>query len=887
MLRFLNDSARALGPARVFFALFACFVWSCSESGSNQTGSGSGASGSATGSDTTTSGSATGGTDVTTGPGTGTGGASGAGGTGLSPDGGPPMVDDPSPRNKFNFNVGWKFIKQDVVGAQAPAFNDASWADVSTPHTYNDIDTYSHVGTGTRDGEKDMWTGKTWYRKHFTIPAEYADRKVFIEFEAVRQRGRVYINGVDVGMSENGFVPFGFDLTPHVKFGQDNVLAVMCDNTFPMNAEGSPDLLTWHNSHWHPNFGGIVENVFLHLTDKVHVTLPLYANLKTTGVFAFASNVTNTSAEITVQAEAANEDTAAKTVDFSAKVVDAEGAEVLTLSDQQSVAAAGKLTFNKKATLMSPKLWEPTNPYLYRVQVTLKADGMTRDVTSVPLGIRYWRFDVAQGFFINGKHVKLHGWGQKPTNSWAGLGAATPDWMHEYTMRMQKTANSNFMRWAHCAGSPGNLRFSDKYGIVVLQPGVDAEGDATGAAWTVRSNAYRSMIVYFRNNPSILIWEGGNQAVMTSVPHITEIQQITRMLDPTRTFAFRRESPTLAQYFDISIGTQAGNDAPSLPVVEGEYGRWESPRRVWDKFSPPTFGYNIAAADMQAGYAQDTEQFAVDQVIDWATLASAAHSGGANFHFSDEPTHKRVYIEVARNSGEVDAVRLPKEAYWAVKAMWSEQPQVHIVGHWSYPANTTKDINVISNCDSVELFVNGTSIGKNSTPANKYLFLFPAVKWAAGSIKAVGSKAGANVAEQEKRTAGAPAKIRLTATTGPDGFRADGADVAMIDVEVLDTDGNRCSTDQARIDFEMTGPGVWRGGYNSGKANSTNNTYLDTECGLNRVFVRSTRTAGTITIRARRDGSTIMPAEIKVDSLPVHVDGGLSRLMPAAYSSPP
>ena len=116
-----------------------------------------------------------------------------------------------------------------------------AWASVSTPHTFNDVDTYSHLTKSEADGEKAMWTGKTWYRKHFTVPADLANRKVFVEFEGVRQRGRVYINGVDVGMSESGFVPFGFDLTPNVKFGQDNVLAVVCDNTFPMNAEGSSD----------------------------------------------------------------------------------------------------------------------------------------------------------------------------------------------------------------------------------------------------------------------------------------------------------------------------------------------------------------------------------------------------------------------------------------------------------------------------------------------------------------------------------------------------------------------------------------------------------------------------------------------------------------------
>jgi beta-galactosidase len=240
-----------------------------------------------------------------------------------------------------------------------------------------------------------------------------------------------------------------------------------------------------------------------------------------------------------------------------------------------------------------------------------------------------------------------------------------------------------------------------------------------------------------------------------------------------------------------------------------------------------------------------------------------------------------VFVEVARATGEVDANRLPKEGYFASKAMWSEEPQVHIIGHWNYTATTTKDVNVVSNCDAVELFVNGISLGRNATPTNTYLFVFRGVRWASGTIRAVGYRGTTMAAEQEKTTAGDPFQLRLTATTGPDGFRADGSDVAIVDVEVLDQSGNRCPTDQARVDFTISGPGVWRGGYNSGKANSTNNTYLDTECGINRVFVRSTATAGDVTVSASRAG--LVPASVKIASMAVQLSDGLSRTMPAVY----
>src|SRR5208283_2472037 len=211
--------------------------------------------------------------------------------------------------------------------------------------------------------------------------------------------------------------------------------------------------------------------------------------------------------------------------------------------------------------------------------------------------------------------------------------------------------------------------------------------------------------------------------------------------------------------------------------------------------------------------------------------------------------------EVCRVSGKIDAVRLPKEAYFAERVMQNEKPDLHIIGHWTYPANTTKTMNVIANhVDGVELFVNNSSKGKITQPQNGYLYAFPNIAFTPGTIKAVGYKAGEAVAQQELKTAGAPAAIKLTLHTAPQGLRADGEDVALIDFEVVDAGGERCPTDDARVDFtwksvgrtvSATGPAIWRGGYNSGKVHSINNLYLNTECGINRVAMRSPLMPGT------------------------------------------
>ncbi|MGA2053589.1 MAG: DUF4982 domain-containing protein, partial [Opitutales bacterium] len=265
--------------------------------------------------------------------------------------------------------------------------------------------------------------------------------------------------------------------------------------------------------------------------------------------------------------------------------------------------------------------------------------------------------------------------------------------------------------------------------------------------------------------------------------------------------------------------------------------------------------------------------------------AHAKWAAYASIYFSDSNADGRQdSSEVCRVSGKVDSVRLPKEAYYAYRVMQNDQPDIHIIGHWTYPANTTKTMYVVSNCSSVELFVNGTSVGKVDQPTNGYLFAFPNIAWAPGEIKAVGSNNGTEACEDKLTTAGAPKAIKLTPILGPKGLQADGSDVALIDVEVVDDKGERCPTDEARVDFTCTGPGIWRGGYNSGIVDSTNNLYLNTECGINRVAVRSTATPGTITVTATRDG--LQSASVDIVSNPVTIADGLETDPPQVLPGP-
>ena len=780
---------------------------------------------------------------------------------------------------RLNFDPDWKFTKSDPPGAAAPDFDDSAWTAVSLPHTFNDIDTFDDWSTPNHVGEMKQWAGRTWYRKTFAASPAWRGQKVFIEFEAVRQVAEVYCNGKLLGTSKTGFIPFGFDLTGCLQFGGKNVIAVMSDNTFTQETDMAKIILTdlpWNSPHWHPAHGGIYRNVYLHVVDPLHISLPLYSFLQTAGPYVYATDISAASAKLNVEVPVQNERLSAVTAEIAVRVVDRLGKTVVDIAAQrQPIAAGASALATLSGTIANPELWEPAWPYLYRVQIEVRAAGKTVDSQEIPFGIRSARFDVNSGFFINGHHLKLHGWGQKPTDEWPGLGAALPDWMHFYTLAMMKDAGGNFVRWGHCAGSAAMLDAGDRLGIIAEQPGVDGEGDAHGDAWTIRAAAFRDMILYFRNHPSILIWEGGNQKV--SHDHAKELRGYMDQYDPHggRVYAHRRADQVTAEYMDIGIGTEGGREIARLPVVEGEYDREESPRRVWDDYSPPNFGYPEAKGQT---YQLTSEQYAVNQVAQFVKKVGAPnHSGGANWIFSDSTSGGRDAAEVARAGGEVDGVRLPKEAYYVCKVMFRDDPQVHIIGHWTYPAGTKKNVYVTSNADSVELFVNGRSLGKGEI-SNRYLFTFRDVAWEPGDIKAVASAGGKVVATESKHTVGPPVALRMTAVPTPGGWRADGSDIALIDVEAVDAKGDRCPTFQQRVDFTVGGPGIWRGGYNSGKIQSTNNTYLDLEAGINRVAVRSTRTAGEVSVHVT--GAGMKPASLTLRSSAFPVANGVSATLP-------
>ncbi len=844
-----------------------------------------------------------------------------------------------SPNANYNFNPDWQFFKGDATNAEQPDFDDSKWTTVSAPHTWNDTDTYDEIISHS-GGERHEYTGVGWYRKHFKLPAAAKEGKVFLEFEGLKQAGFFWVNGKFAGKYENGVTPVGLDLTPFVNFGDaDNVIAVKVDNSDHYREQATGVEYEWMGRAFNPNYGGLNHDIRLRLTGRIYQTLPLYENLKTTGVYVYPSDfsVQNRTCDVNVESQVRNESGDPQSITLSVTVVDADGNICAQFQGDTSDLADGETEiFKASGPLTRANFWSPDHPNLYDVYSMLSVDGKVVDVQKIKTGFRKTAFRGGVGtggVYVNDQFVWLTGYAQRSSDDWAGLGEAYPDWMHDDNAELMKSTHANYIRWMHISPQAVDVRACDEAGIVEVCPAGDKEGDpaldgrlspaAAAGQWNQRMEVMRDSMIFFRDNPSILFWEAGNCVLTTN--HMQEMVNLRKQWDPndgrvigTRDnddAALNNAITPIAEYYGVMIGQDPRTDRilrpdeifrgysierrDRAPLIECEDLRDEAARRFWDDYSPPHFGFKPGPHDV---YHWNSETFCLaaavryhDYFINCITNTDPAHakwSAYASIFWSDSNADGRQdSSEVARVSGKVDSVRLPKQSFYVYRVMQNFAPDIHIIGHWTYPANTVKTVYVAANhCDSVELFVNDKSMGITNKPCefvdtfngqNKdlgdtgYIFAFPGVKFEPGIIRAVGTSAGTSI-EDAIQTVGEPRRLRLTVHTGPGGLQADGSDVALVDFEAVDATGRRCPTDEARVDFAITGPAVWRGGYDSGIPHSVNNLYLDTECGINRVAIRSTLEPGTITLTATRPG--LDPATVRIESHPVKMMDGCEDL---------
>ena len=792
-----------------------------------------------------------------------------------------------SERKKYNFNSEWKLRIGDFPKAKDTKFDDSKWKQVTLPHAFNEDEAF-------KLSIEQLTDTVVWYRKSFQIPELKSNQKVFVEFEGVRQRGDFYLNGHYLGRHENGVMAVGFDLTPHIKEGE-NVIAVRTDNDWMYREEGTNSKFQWNDRNFNANYGGIPKNVFLYVTDNVYQTLPLYSNLKTTGVYVYAQDfdIQGRKATIHAESEVRNDSKATRQFSYQVTILDADGKLMKTFQGDKVTLKAGETkTVKASAILHNLHFWSWGYGYLYTVKTALKDDNnQIFDEVSTRTGFRKTRF--AEGkIWLNDRVIQMKGYAQRTSNEWPAVGLSVPAWLSDFSNDLMVKGNANLVRWMHATPWKQDVESCGRVGLIQAMPAGDAEKDREGRQWEQRVELMRDAIIYNRNNPSILFYECGNKAI--SREHMIEMKAVRDKYDP-----FGGRAIGSREMLDIREAEYGGemlyiNRSEHHPMWATEYCRDEGLRKYWDEYSYPFHKEGdgpLYKGQPATDYNRNQDELAITMIARWYDYwrerpgtGNRVSSGGTKIIFSDTNTHYRG-AENYRRSGVTDAMRIEKDAFYAHQVMWdgwvdTEKDQTYIIGHWNYPDNTVKPVQVVSTGEEVELFLNGNSLGKGKRQYN-FLFTFDNVAFKPGKLEAVSyNKAGKEISRYAVNTAGEPASLKLTAIQNPEGFHADGADMTLIQVEVVDKDGQRCPLDNRTIQFTLKGQAEWRGGIAQGKNNHILDTNLPVECGINRALIRSTTAAGKVTLTAQAKG--LLSASLTLETVPVKVTGGLSTYLPQA-----
>ncbi|GAB2806135.1 DUF4982 domain-containing protein [Ferruginibacter profundus] len=791
-------------------------------------------------------------------------------------------------RTKYNFNSDWKLSLQDDTIYAKKTFADSYWKNITLPYAWNEDDAF-------KKDIADLSTGIAWYRKHFRLPATAKGQKIFLEFEGIRQAGEFYVNGKFIGLHENGVMAFGFDITDLAEFGDiENVIAVRIDNSWEYREKATNTKFQWEDKNFNANYGGISKNVYLHIVPKVYQTLPLYNNLKTTGVYVYADNYNIKAKTATVHAgsEVKNESLAKLNITYEVQLSDKDGKVIKTFTGDKTTIAPGEIKTVKAAAAVSGlNFWSWGYGYLYTVQTKLTVNNITIDAVTTTTGFRKTEFKNGM-IYLNDRVIMVHGYAQRTSNEWPAVGLSVPAWLSDYSNGLMVEGNGNLVRWMHITPWKQDIESCDRVGLMQAMQAGDAEKDVEGVRWEQRKAVMRDAIIYNRNNPSIIFYECGNESI--SDAHMQEMKDIRNTYDAKggRAIGSREMLDSkVAEYGGEMLYT---NKSAHIPMWAMEYSRDEGSRKYWDDYTPPYHKDGVGPlhnGQDASAYNRNMESHAVENVKRWFEFwnerpgtGKRVSAGGVNIVFSETNTHHRG-VDNYRRSGEVDALRIIKENFYANQVMWDgwvnpEKQHIHIIGHWNYLPGVKKDIYVVSTAAKVELKVNGTSLGFG-TKSDGFLFTFKNVEWQLGSISAKGYDEKNNVVcSDQLTTVGEPVALRLKSIKRPTNFIADGHDLALVEVEVIDAKGSRCPTALNMISYTLDGPAVWRGGMAIGPDNYILSQQFPVEGGVNRFLIRSTTTAGEIKITATAEG--LKPATLTLTTTPFVTTGGLAEILPSA-----
>jgi beta-galactosidase len=745
-----------------------------------------------------------------------------------------------SPRERLSLDVGWKFHLADNWGlaenlaksgdSSGPAkinFDDSNWRTINLPHDwvvelpFDSNANYDHGYKPVGPGFPTNSIG--WYRREFTLSEADRGKRLWLEFDGVYRDCRIFLNGFLLAHHESGYNSFRCDITDAANYGEKNggknILAVRVDAS---EFEG-----------WFYEGAGIYRHVWLEKTSPVAIAPD--------GIFVyskFENNVTEGPATIHAEVHVLNT-TGENVSDLKIKnqIFDSNGKIVPGISVASRSRGftptnpMGKDFVENEAvtTVESPELWSPENPKLYKLVTTVESGGQIVDRIETEFGIRTVSFDTTNGFLLNGKPYAIKGTCDHQDH--AGVGSALPDALQNFRVAKLKEMGGNAIRTSHNEPTAELLEACDHLGMLIMDENRRLGSDPQNLAYL------EQQILRDRNHPSIFIWSLANeehsvQRSPVGARVFETMQNLVHQLDPTRlcTAAMDgRAEDSKADGFSSVMDVQGFNYIhrgdmdkfheanPTIPCIGTEESSAYYTRGIYEN----TKTYRSAYEGNKPDYGTTAEEW-------WTYYSARPWASGSfvwtGFDYRGEasPFH---WPNINSEFGILDVCGFPKDVFYYYQSWWTDKPVLHLMPHWNWPGKEGQDIDVrvFSNCEEVELFLNGQSLGKKTMPKNSHLQW--TVKYAPGTLSAKGYTGGKLIAEEKVETTGAPASVQLA----PDRttIQADGKDVSVFTVSVTDAQGRIVPVASNLIHFELSGPGKIIGVGNGDPACHEPDVYID------------------------------------------------------------
>lgn len=733
-------------------------------------------------------------------------------------------------------------------GPYVAKFNDSAWQEVRVPHDWVTTLPYANAASHSHGyktvGYKYPETSVGWYRKTINIPASDLGKHIALQFDGIFRNAQVWFNGFYMGTEPSGYATQVYDVTEYVNYGGNNLICVRADATLE---EG-----------WFYEGAGIYRDAWLLKSAAVGVA-PF-------GTFVYAElKQPYDKAVIHVETEVNNHSLTTQQCEVSHRLLDADGREVAK-SSPSTVTLKAKQTLNSQLLTMNlnaPHLWSPADPYLYKVETTVKVDGRVTDVYETSTGIRDIEFDADRGFLLNGKPLKLKGVNLHQDH--AGVGAAIPDALQAWRIKQLKKMGCNAYRASHNPMTPALLDVCDREGILVID-----ENRLTGIN-EEHLRLLERMIKRDRNHPSVILWSNGNEEWgMENTVQGTRIaaamREYTHLLDPTRhsTIANAGGREMIKGLDVVGFNYIVQNDVdnrkknnPTWKIV-GTEETTGCGTRGWyfkdEKYPGRMVSLNRT---MEQKYENIIER-------GWKFYDERSWAAGlfywTGFDYRGEP-NPLSYPAHDSEFGILDYCGFPKDEAYYLKSWWTDEPVLHIFPHWNLQGHEGEEVEVwaYSNCDEVELTVNGKKLGRQPMPRNGHL------KWKAvyqpGKVVAVGYKNGKRILTEKIETTKPAAKIVMKADRQM--ITADGRDVSVVTIELHDQNGRIVPDACNMLKFTLEGNGRIIGAGNGDPQYMGEDHPKEKDClafsipafnGLAQVLIQSSQEPSALRLTANGEG---------------------------------